>query len=174
MHRQRVAAAGAGREAGWVALAALVIVVAAASWIGLRGQTPEAAALAPYQIDARTALTPAEQGIFADLRLVALELDRTAPLPGPDELGAEGLPPFVADASWRARGGHRWHAVDGGYVGLSAYAEVAASMVLRLEGEGAEVWLKPTHTPPAGLDEATLIAEGWKQAVTSFSAGVTR
>ncbi len=157
-----------------VVLAAAVILAGAVAWIGFHPAAEETAALAAHQLDARTALTPAEQGLFADLRIVAEEIAGDAAPPSPDALAEEGLPPFVPDASWQARGGHAWVLRDGAYIGITSAPEIAGSMILRMDAHGTEIWLKREAEAPPALDDTSLIANGWKEAVSTFTAGVTR
>jgi len=188
MHQQIVRRAGAERETAWVLLASGVILAAAVLAVGLRAAPPPEAPLATHQLDSRTGLTAAEQGLYADLKvaggeIAALRRD-SGGAPRPADLAAQALPPFAADASATARGGHVWSLADSGhgvaYVGVSAAPERAGSLVLRLDGHGdatpvIDVWLKrAAEAPPAGLDDAALAAAGWKQVTASFTAGVTR
>lgn len=201
MHRQIVRRAGAERETLWVLLAAGLILATATAAVGLRPAPDAEAALAPHRIDSRTALTAAEQGLHADLKMAAAEIaaeiaalrkaDGTSNgrAPSPAELAAQALPPFAADASAAARGGHAWTLVESGgtvaYAGLSADPGTAGSLVLLLDGDGhgdghdndhgPGIWLKrAAEAPPARLDEASLAAAGWKRITSTFTAGVTR
>ncbi len=199
MHTQVIRPAGAGHETLAVLGACLVIVAAAAGYIGLRAAPPEGAALAATQIDARRDLTPAEQGIYADLRVaydeIAFALQGGDALPAVADLAAQGLPPFVADNSTAARGGHAWrlqrqagHAL---YVGQTADPALAGSFLLRADEGGkdghghdhgkaadaqADVWLTRDAGArvPDPADDAALAAAGWRQIVAQFDAGVTR
>lgn len=201
MHRQIVRRAGAERETLWVLLAAGLILATATAAVGLRPAPEAEAAPAAHQIDSRTALTAAEQGLHADLKMAAAEIavqiaDEIAALrkadgkskgraPSPAELAAQALPPFAADASAAARGGHAWTLVEAGgtvaYAGLSADPGKAGSLLLLLDrhgdgdGHGPGIWLKrAAEAPPARLDEASLAAAGWKRITSTFTAGVTR
>ncbi|WP_377805698.1 DUF6162 family protein [Azospirillum sp. A29] len=189
MHHQIVRRAGAERETLWVLLAAGLILATATAAVGLRPAPEAEAALAPHRIDSRTALTAAEQGLHADLKMAAAEiaaLRRTdGRAPSPAELAAQALPPFAADASAAARGGHAWTLAEAGgtvaYAGLSADPVTAGSLVLLLDGDGhmdghgPGIWLKrAAEAPPARLDEASLAAAGWKRITSTFTAGVTR
>lgn len=183
MHHQTVRPAGAGHETALVALASALILGAAVLAVGLRPAASAAPVPAAHQLESRTGLTAAEQGLYADLKMAAEEIAALRRAmgrpPAPDELAAEALPPFAVDASAAARGGHAWIMVEKGrdvaYVGLSAAPDLAGSMVLLMDGRGPAVWLKRTaETPPAALDEAALIGAGWKQLTSTFSAGVTR
>lgn len=183
MHHQTVRPAGAGHETALVALASALILGAAVLAVGLRPAASAAPALATHQVESRTGLTAAEQGLYADLKLAAEEIAAlrraTGRPPVPEELAADAVPPFAADASAAARGGHAWIMVENGhdvaYAGLSAAPGLAGSMVLLMDAHGPEVWLKRTaETPPAALNETALIGAGWKQVTSTFSAGVTR
>ncbi|MBP2228704.1 hypothetical protein J2847_001995 [Azospirillum agricola] len=183
MHQQIVRRAGAERETLWVLLAAGLILATAGTAVGLRPAPETDAPLALHQIDSRTGLTAAEQGLHADLKVAADEIaalrkaDGRAPAPA--DLAAQALPPFAADASATARGGHAWTLTESGgslaYAGLSAAPETAGSLVLLLDGHGPGIWLKrAAEAPPARLDEASLAAAGWKRITSTFTAGVTR
>ncbi|AWJ92752.1 hypothetical protein Sp245p_23170 (plasmid) [Azospirillum baldaniorum] len=183
MHHQIVRRAGAERETLWVALAAGAILVSAALAVGLRAVPDAEAPLAAHLIDSRTGLTAAEQGLYADLKAAGEEIAalRTAEGRAPTlaELAAEALPPFAADPSAAARGGHAWTFAKTGdgvaYAGVSAAPELAGSLVLRLDGHGADIWLKrAAEAPPAPPEDAALTAAGWKRIVSTFTAGVTR
>ncbi|CAO3429262.1 DUF6162 family protein [Azospirillum endophyticum] len=195
MHHQIVRRAGAERETLWVLLAAGLILATASAAVGLRPAPEAETALAAHQIDSRTALTVAEQGLHADLRMAADEIaalrktggtssgTSDGRAPSPAELAAQALPPFAADASAAARGGHAWTLVEArgtvAYAGLSADPGIAGSLVLLLGGHGDDhsprIWLKrAAEAPPARLDEASLAAAGWKRITSTFTAGVTR
>jgi len=191
MAEQLVKPAGAGHETAWVALCALTIVLVAGAVIGVRSPPAETMAVAAYQVDARDDLTAAEQGIYADLRLVAVELPElhAQARPSVAELQAAALPPFASDIGSAGRGGHAWSAIQGeqadAYLGLSAAPDVAGSMLLRLSphrtdashsDDEPDIWLHRAAQPawPANLAPEGLIANGWKQVVSRFDAGVTR
>lgn len=191
MAEQLVKPAGAGNETAWVALCALTIVLVAGAVIGIRTPPAETVPVAAHQLDARDDLTAAEQGIYADLRLVLVELPEIHEQARPSvaELQEAALPPFTADIGSSGRGGHVWSAIQGrqadAYMGLSAAPEVAGSMLLRLppyrsgasEGDDEpEIWLHRTAQPdwPESLAPDALIVNGWKQVVSRFDAGVTR
>ncbi|MNK18454.1 hypothetical protein D3C87_366610 [compost metagenome] len=200
MHTQVIRPAGAGHETLAVLGACLVIVAAAAGYIGLRPAPPEAAAISASQIDARRDLTPAEQGIYADLRVafdeIGFAIQAGEALPSEADLAAQGLPPFVADNSTAVRGGHAWrverqpgHAL---YVGRTADPALAGSFLLRIDAGGAKDAHGHAHAAPAGgqadvwisrdagarvpdpADDAALAAAGWRQIVAQFDSGVTR
>lgn len=198
MTTQVVRPAGAGHETLWVVLAAACVLAVAAILIGARAQPLAAAALSPHQIDARTQLNAAEQGVHADLLVAAeeitalIEMDKA--VPSIEQLRGMDLPPFAAGAGAAARGGHEWRTQAQGhelaYVGRSAAPEVAASVLLRLPAQGeadaspqahahdeeAEVWVRRegANTWPEQLDDASLMRQGWRQVVVRYDAGVTR
>ncbi|MCG5241849.1 DUF6162 family protein [Azospirillum doebereinerae] len=188
MHHQIVRRAGAERETAWVLLASAAILACAVVAVGLRPAPPPEPVAAAHQIDSRTGLTSAEQGLHADLKVAGAEiaalLRETGAAPKPAELAAQALPPFARDTSATARGGHAWTLAEAGhgvaYAGVSAAPELAGSMVLVLDTHGKDhaepqVWLKrAAEAPPPGLDEKTLAAAGWKQVTATFTAGVTR
>lgn len=200
---QTVRPAGAGHETAWVLAACALILTVVATVISLRA-TPEATQGVPaHQVDARRDLLPAEQGIYADLRVALEEIEMTGGGDPPTvaALAELGLPPFVQDASNVRRGGHTWVLQANGaaraYVGLSADTEVAGSLLMRVvssetqghdDGHGhggsgtvdeahgePDVWLHRTAaTAPASLDDASLVRAGWRQIAARFDAGVTR
>jgi hypothetical protein len=198
MTTQVIRPAGAGHETLWVLLASACILAVAALLIGARAQPLAAAALAPHQIDARTQLNAAEQGVHADLLVAAEEIaalsttDRK--LPAVEELRGMDLPPFAAGVSSSARGAHEWRVTTQGhgaaYVGRSTAPDVAASFLLRLpvraptgakptdhgHDELAEVWMhrEGLRDWPSQLDDAALVRQGWRQVVVRYDAGVTR
>ncbi|MGY0709624.1 DUF6162 family protein [Azospirillum argentinense] len=183
MHHQIVRRAGAERETLWVLLAAGAILASAALAVGLRAVPDAEAPLAAHLIDSRTGLTAAEQGLYADLKAAGEEIaalrEAEGRAPTPEELAAEALPPFASDPSAAARGGHAWTFAGTGdgiaYAGVSAAPELAGSLVLRLDGHGADIWLKrAAEAPPAPPEDAALTAAGWKRIVSTFTAGVTR
>ncbi len=196
MTTQVVRPAGAGHETLWVLLAAGVILVLAAIVIGVRTQPEGEALLAAHQVDARTQLNAAEQGVHADLLVAAEEIAALSGggqvLPGVDQLRDADLPPFAAGVGASARGAHEWRVVrqgrDAAYVGRSAAPEVAASFLLRLPADAghgqhghdddgaAQVWVQREGPPdwPGQVDEASLIRQGWRQVVVRYDAGVTR
>lgn len=188
--------AGAGHETLWVSLVAVVVLALAAWVVGVRAPSPATAALATHQIDARTQLNPAEQGVHADLLVAADEIaalraaDRAAPPVA--QLRDMGLPPFSAGPEARARGGHEWRvsALPHGlaYMGRSAAPEVAASFVLRVPADAADhahrgeadIWVRREGADgaaagwPEALDDAALVRQGWRQVITRHDTGVTR
>jgi len=197
---QVVRPAGAGHETLWVLLAATAVLAVAALVIGVRAQPEAAAALATHQVDARTQLNAAEQGVHADLLVAAEEIaalrDSEQAMPTVEALRDMGLPPFSAGPEARARGAHEWRASPQGhdlaYVGRSAEPQLAASFLLRLpatagtdtgqnaaghaHGEAVEIWIQREGPVvwPEGIDDAALVRQGWRQVVTRYDAGVTR
>jgi hypothetical protein len=195
---QVVRPAGAGHETLWVLLASACVLAVAALLIGARAQPLAAAALAPHQIDARTQLNAAEQGVHADLLVAAEEITAMAEtdrkLPGVEQLRGMDLPPFAAGVGSSARGAHEWRTHTQGhdvaYVGRSAATDVAASFLLRLPAPGAAAAAQATHGHdevaevwvhregpqawPEQLDDASLTRQGWRQVVVRYDAGVTR
>lgn len=198
MTTQVVRPAGAGHETLWVVLAAACVLLVAALLIGARAQPLAAAALSAHQVDARTQLNAAEQGVHADLLVAAEEInaliEADKALPGIEQLRGMDLPPFATGMGAAARGGHEWRTQVQGhevaYVGRSAAPDVAASFLLRLpvrdEGEApskahahddeAEVWVRRegANSWPEQLDDASLMRQGWRQVVVRYDAGVTR
>jgi hypothetical protein len=194
---QVVRPAGAGHETLWVLLAAVVVLLAAAWVVGLRAQPQAAAALAAHQLDARTQLNAAEQGVHADLLVAAEEIlalhEADQAVPGLARLREMALPPFVDGPDARARGAHEWRAVQQAQafalVGQSAAPGVAASFLLRLplespgdakahahSGDAVGIWVQREGAPhwPQQIDDAALVRQGWRQVITRYDAGVTR
>ena len=142
---QIVRPAGAGHETLAVLGASVLIVAAAASYIGWGGAEQDVVALPASQVDARVDLNPAEQGIYADLRVahdeIRYTLDAGQPRPDAAGLAALGLPPFVQDPSSATRGGHVWSDVAAdarqAYLGRSAEAAVAGSFLMLAPGPRA-------------------------------------
>lgn len=198
MTTQVVRPAGAGHETLWVALAAACVLLVAAILIGARSQPLAAVALSSYQIDARTQLNAAEQGVHADLLVAAEEItalvEADKAVPGIEQLRGMDLPPFVTGVGAAARGGHEWRTQvqdhDVAYVGRSAEPDVAASILLRLPARGEAdtsskahahkdevvVWVRRegANAWPEQLDDASLARQGWRQVVVRYDAGVTR
>jgi hypothetical protein len=184
---QVVRPAGAGHESLYVALVCALILALAAVVILWHHETPLEQSVADYQLDARRDLSAAEQGIYADLRVVAEEIpfisEELGVLPNPQQMGEEGFPPFMRDMSSEQRGGHHWQLVrigaDSAYLGQTDNASVAGSFLMRLtvpEQINQAVWLH-AETPvakPDSLSDQALIAAGWKQLAIQFDAGVTR
>ena len=181
---QVVRPAGAGHETLYVVLISLLIVVLAATVVWMRGEREDEQAIASHQVDARRDLTAAEQGIYTDLRVAFDEIqllrEETAAVPGVDALAAESLPPFVVDAGSQSRGSHQWLWLQtGAYLGRSQDPQLAGSFLLILPGDSsgqADVWLRrdSAAVTPDDLDQAALIAAGWRQVVSHYDAGVTR
>ena len=194
MTEQVVRPAGAGHETLVVALCCAVIVGLAALVVGTRATFDTPLAVEAHQLDARDDLTPAEQGLYADLRLVFEEITMAdqGRLPLVAELREAFLPPFVDDFGAQQRGAHVWSLFEQGaatgYLGLSAMPEIAGSLLVLLDhgnddsgtaldhDVAADVWLNREQRPrlPERLDRETLISSGWRQVVTRFDAGVTR
>ncbi|BBH46803.1 hypothetical protein KU43P_32800 [Pseudomonas sp. KU43P] len=181
---QVVRPAGAGHETLYVLLASLLILAVAATVVLLRGEREDQQSIASHQIDARRDLTPAEQGIYTDLRVafdeIQLVREETAAVPDVQMLAEEGLPPFVVDAGSQSRGGHEWSWLPiGAYLGRSQAPQVAGSFLLILPSESsgeADVWLRrdSAAVAPDDLGQTALIAAGWQQVVSHYDAGVTR
>jgi HAMP domain-containing protein len=195
---QVVRPAGAGHETLWVLLASACVLLVAAILIGARAQPLEAVALSAHQIDARTQLNAAEQGVHADLLVAAEEIsamaDADKAMPRVEQLRDMDLPPFAAGVGSSARGAHEWRTAaqghDVAYVGRSAAPDVAASFLLRLSapeeaeaspkghahGGEPEVWVhrESLQVWPAQLDAPSLMRQGWRQVVVRYDAGVTR
>ncbi|MGE8498055.1 MAG: DUF6162 family protein [Pseudomonas sp.] len=186
---QVVRPAGAGHETLYVLLCSLLIVALASLVVSLHAETDEYESVASDQLDARRDLSPAEQGIYADLRIAYEEIQTRRheddSLLTPADLADEGFPPFIDDASATTRGAHQWQLLQAdtapAYLGLSQDAETAGSFLLFIDMDGtaestAQVWLNRSSavSAPADLGEHALTEAGWKQVVAQFDAGVTR
>lgn len=181
---QVVRPAGAGHETLYVLLAAVLIVVLAASVVAVRGEREDEQPIAAHQLDARRDLNAAEQGLHTDLWVAVDEIralrEDNGVAPDAQALTDEGLPPFVNDASSQSRGSHRWSLLaNGAYLGRSQDAAVAGSILLILPPGNEtqpDVWLRrdSNAVAPDDLSHDALIAAGWRQIVTHYDAGVTR
>jgi len=184
---QIVRPAGAGSETAWVLAACALVVALSAVFVSTHTHSASVQTVAEYQIDARRDLTPAEQGLYADLRIAADELDDSA-LPSVEDLAGLGIAPFVADMSQARRGEHDWQKLTRGeqvgYLGISHAPDVAGDLLLIVDDHGQaayetsepNVWLHrgTLAMPPAQLDPDSLTRDGWRQIVAQFDAGVTR
>ncbi|WP_248920527.1 DUF6162 family protein [Pseudomonas entomophila] len=181
---QVVRPAGAGHETLYVLLAAVLILMVAATVVSLRGAREDEVTIAAHQLDARRDLNAAEQGIHTDLWVAVEEIrllsEETGAAPAVEALAEEGLPPFVIDASQQSRGQHQWSKLaSGAYLGRSQDAQVAGSFLLippQAEGAQPDIWLRRDSSAlaPDDLGRDALIAAGWQQVVTHYDAGVTR
>lgn len=181
---QVVRPAGAGHETLYVLLLCLAILLAAGSVVAWHSETDSETSIESHQIDARRDLTPAEQGIYADLRVafdeIQIRRDEEQTLLSPAEMADEGFPPFVDDASAVSRGSHQWQQLPGdelAYFGASQALDVAGSLLMLGDAEQAQadIWLNRTSSEaPSSLDAQSLIAAGWQQIASQYDAGVTR
>lgn len=183
LHSQVVRPAGAGHETLYVLLFCLMVAAVAGSVVFWHRESTEIASLPAHQLDARRDLTPAEQGIYADLRVsldeIRLQQQEQPELPSVDALAEEGFAPFAQDASSITRGGHTWQRVgQHAYLGLSEVPVTAGSFLLRVNGadQQPDIWLSRAEkaTAPDDLSDSALIAAGWRQVIAQFDAGVTR
>lgn len=175
--------AGPGRESVAVLGLCLGILLMSAGIISLHRIAPNVTETAQGQVDARSELTPAEQGILADLRIAADDiayLAESGTPPTPADLAEEGLPPFASGPETVTRGGHVWTLSHSGdllaYLGRSADQTRAGDMLLLVDPAGAQpatVWLSQNGDLTTDLPKG-LIASGWHEIVTSYDASVTR
>ena len=195
MATQIIRPAGSGYETAWVLTACALVVVLAGIFIGARTVGPSVQVVAAHEVDARRDLTAAEQGLYADLRIAADELNAGESL-SIEALADFGIAPFVKDMSHTRRGGHAWQRLERGssvgYLGLSGDPVVAGALLLVVKshqdrhlshastapvdaGE-PDIWLhRGQHvSPPSQLDAETLARTGWLRIVAQFDAGVTR
>lgn len=190
--------AGAERETLFVALLCAAILLCAAAIIALRTTPFQTTAIASWQIDARDALSAAEQGINADLRVAADDIRallESGKIPTAEELADDALPPFAMDATSQARGGHRWSVVEqnsgfAAWLGRSSSPNVAGSFLLRIATDKAAggdhthrrestalatIWLNRSASVTASdLSKDALITSGWSEIVSRYDASVTR
>lgn len=186
-HQTTVPAASAGRETYWVlALIALIIMIAGLVIVARQTSSSDHA-LAVYELDLRSDLSSAEQGLYSDLNVVADELlallDDGESLPSPNKLAKQGFPPFIADATARNRGAHSWqlqHYAEGdAYIGTSQDRNIARSFLLRIQvkesSKNMDIWLHGANTRETNnLSTQRLIDTGWKQVSSHFNVGATR
>ncbi|WP_232017779.1 DUF6162 family protein [Cereibacter sphaeroides] len=169
--------ASARRESLLVGALCLAVLTASAAVIGLHRRAADTSSLPAWQIDARSDLTPGEQGVLADLTIAAGEiawLFEGAALPDVAVLAAEGLPPFAPQASDGLRGGHVWSLSGGAYLGRSGDPRVAGSFLL-IPGDPPAIWLAPgAADAPADPSPDALRSAGWRQIVSRYEASVTR
>lgn len=172
-----VSPASGRRESLAALLLVLAILALSSTVVLLHRQAGEETVLPQGQVDLRSGLNAAEQGLTADLLTAATEIPHLDD-PTPHGLAAEGLPPFTIDATSAARGRHDWQLIEShglrGWLGRPAAPEVARTLLLRLDGETPTVWLANEKTAPADLRDDQLIAAGWLQVMTRYDASVTR
>lgn len=181
---QVIRPAGAGHETLYVLLVGALIVALAASVVLMRGERVDDQPIASHQVDARRDLSPAEQGLYTDLRVALDEIrylrEEQGSTPEVEALASEGLPPFVDDAGSQSRGNHQWSRLAGSaYLGRSQAPDIAGHLLMVVPDESdaeADVWLNRDTASPsvADLSPASLIAVGWRQIVSHYDAGVTR
>lgn len=178
VHRVIVPPASGRRES--LAVLALVAAILAGSvtTVVLHRDVERISALPEWQIDLRGGLNAAEQGITADLTNAAGEISFLDDV-SPEGLADEGLPPFTADVTAVARGGHVWQVVEApglrAWLGRPAKTDIARPMLLRLQDEKPTVWIADqASAAPLDLDDAALIAAGWRMVVSRYDASVTR
>ncbi|AGT08613.1 DUF6162 family protein [Paracoccus aminophilus] len=167
-----------GRRESLAVLALVVAILAgSAGVIALHRQDSDIVALPEWQIDLRSGLNAAEQGITADLLTAAPEIP-FLPDSRVETLAAEGLPPFTTDAASAVRGGHLWQKIEAAdrqaWLGLPAQTDLARPMLLRLEGDAPTVWIAASPAATGDLSDASLIASGWQMVATRYDASVTR
>ncbi|MEA5162693.1 DUF6162 family protein [Cereibacter johrii] len=169
--------ASARRESLFVGALCLAVLAASAAAISLHRRADDIRSLPAWQIDARSDLTPGEQGVLADLAIAAGEIAWLAEgeaLPDVADLAAEGLPPFAPQASDGLRGGHVWSRSGGLYLGRSGDPRVAGSFLM-IPGDPPAIWLAPgTADAPADPSQDALRSAGWRQVVSRYEASVTR
>lgn len=172
-----VAPASGRRESLAVLVLVLAVLACASAVVALHCDRAQVTALPGWQVDLRSGLNAAEQGLTADLLTAAPEF-AFLPDTSPQALAEEGLPPFVPDATAEARGGHGWQVLeqDGlrGWLGLPGDAATARALLLRMDRDSPTVWIAQTPAAPQALDDAALVASGWRQVVTRYDASVTR
>lgn len=175
--RTVVAPASGRRESLAVLVLVLAVLACASAVVALHRDRTEVTALPGWQVDLRSGLNAAEQGLTADLLTAAPEF-AFLPDTTPTALADEGLPPFTPDATAQARGGHQWQALEQGglrgWLGLPGDAATARTLLLRMDQDSPTVWIAQTKAVPQTLDDAALVAAGWRQVVTRYDASVTR
>lgn len=182
-HIQTVPPNKATRETIYVILAAVLVVFLSVIIIHFN-QRPhdDVTSLQSFETSARYDLTPAEQGIFADLLLVYedwLLQQKSAANPSIDMLIADNWPPFTDVAEHKNRGAHQWQKIHrngrDAYLGLSQDKTLAGDFlwVLPPSRENASladlaVWTTQDSSAAgtASLTDLTteqLIAAGWRK-----------
>lgn len=185
---ERIAPASAGRETSLLLLVALLVMLLSGAVIFWRSQQFQGFSLQAHQLDLATALTPAEQGIYADLQAVADEWQQisqstaSSTPPSAKQWADDAWPPFATGLNASQRGAHSWalvqHGADFAYLGRSAKPELASDMLWRLpQGSSSrfDIWLlRSTAAAPATqpqlLDDASLIRQGWRQVIATEQA----
>lgn len=163
----------------------LGILLGAAAIIGLHGGRDDTHEVADGRIDARTGLTPSEQGILADLYIAAEDIGfalEDGPAPTPDGLADEGMPPFATGPETAGRGGHAWELTESAaalaYLGRSSDSAKSGDLVLLVDADGhaaPSVWLGSAETAlPGVLTPDNMSRQGWREIVTTYDASVTR
>lgn len=176
--RITVPPASGRRESLAVLLLVAAILILSSGVVLLHRDSSETLALPEWQVDLRSGLNAAEQGLSADLLNAVPEMPHL-PDTSPEALADEGLPPFVADVTAQARGQHSWQRLQSGtvqaWLGLPARREIARPILLRVAGDTPTIWITDQAGAGTGdLTDAALIAAGWKQVATRFDASVTR
>lgn len=170
---QEIAPAHGRRELRGVVSAAVVILLAWAGGIAARQLKPGSPPLASHQQPAFTGLSALDQGLFNDLRSAAAEIRalqvQHQAWPEPTALAADAIPPFVADAVSKQRGGLAWRRMDAHAPTHAVYwgRNDTIEWALVLSGESTAVWRRPAK-PDGAIPQAIpdlLVLDGWTEFV---------
>jgi len=170
---QEIAPAHGRRELRGVVSAAVVILLAWAGGIAARQLKPGSPPLASHQQPAFTGLSALDQGLFNDLRSAAAEIRalqaQHQAWPEPAALAADAIPPFVADAVSKQRGGLAWRRMDAHAPTHAVYwgSNDTVEWALVLSGESTAVWRRPAK-PDGAIPQAIpdlLVLDGWTEFV---------
>jgi len=172
-----------------LAVSAVILAIAGVAVL-LRAPVQATTPLAPYEVSAFDQLNPIEQGIYADLRTAAREIEyfhhELEEWPAPNALAQEFIAPFTRNAAWEKRGRMEWQTVlpeyggrhEAGYLGVSADANQTGSFLLvlthhHMPGAENEAPVEPVahvwYTPEASVDSPTVLetealaGEGWRR-----------
>lgn len=162
------------RETRGVLAACLGILALAALYVVWLPQDTKIETVAAGTLDARTDLTAAEQGIYADL--IAATPDLAAePNAAPEALSEAALPPFIPDAGWKSRGAHQWKRLQSGWlIGVSSDPKLAGHFLVSSAGPDLLVWLNRSSAEVGETHDRDLMISDWHPVGRVFTKGVTR
>lgn len=148
------------REQNYLVLTMLAVFCVCAVLIGQRRVALRTQRLQAYQISAFSDLSAREQALFNDLYAAALELrtvhDDSAQWMPPDELAAQGIPPFAPTASrsalsWQVSQLDVANAPSVAYLGSSVEPQATRSMLLVMTGGDPAGMAPHVHINVLGL-----------------------
>ncbi|MCG8552769.1 MAG: DUF6162 family protein [Desulfobacterales bacterium] len=194
MEQQIVKPVSSRAEVIWLLVTVALVVAVSGSVIAARTRPSGRKVLSTHQISAFKDLETLEQGTFNDLYAAAMDVEsihdeQGERWPSPDDLSAQGIPPFTRDKVWEKRGQIAWElrrmntetrhmAV---YFGTPGITQKPGSFLLIMQHDhGAPNVVKtgPEHGPweiwyhdqanvvfPRIVTDPGLIAKGWKEVV---------